>query len=301
MCTSKSCGHADSAKTHSLPRAAAALVLITLGVAISLHLRASHFSHWWMPVGVAAVVVHGAIVGTIAWGVARLRRGHPAPSAHPDAGVDSHGHEHSKVLHTPRSYDWLVRVLTLGGERKFRRRILDIAELGPGETVLDVGCGTGTLLIEAARRMGSGGSVHGVELSSEMLAHARRKAEGLIDGANLVPGSADRLPFPDTFFDVVLCTMVLHHLPPAMQVAAVGEMRRVVRPGGRIVLVDMQRPRTMSAALSLVTLFHNIGTHATAPDWENIESAMKQQGIEFLGRHALWKGSVSALVARIPA
>lgn len=86
-----------------------------------------------------------------------------------------------------------------------------------------------------------------------------------------------------------------------MQVTALHEMRRVARPEGRIVIVDMAPPHSMSAALSLVTLFHNIGGHATAPDWEMIDGSLKQQGIKTIVRHPLWNGSVTALVARIPA
>src|SRR5262245_47135714 len=59
--------------------------------------------------------------------------------------------------------------------------------------------------------------------------------------ANFVEGSADHLAFPDASFDVVFCTLMLHHLPSPMQLGTIAEMRRVLRPEGRIVIVDMQR------------------------------------------------------------
>jgi ubiquinone/menaquinone biosynthesis C-methylase UbiE len=277
--------------------------VITLGAAVSLHLRASHFTLWWVPAVVLLVLVHGAIVGAVVWMVARLRARHPEPVA--DAGRPPHGHTHpheqSHVLHRPRLYDWLVRAHTLGDEGKFRREILQVAALQPGESVLDVGCGTGSLLIEAARSLGSGSRLHGVEPSSEMLVHAQHKAQQHIPEINFVQGSADQIPFPDATFDVVFCTLVLHHLPAAMQLAAVQEMSRVVRPGGRLVIVDMQQPRTIAARLSIVTLFHKFATNATAPDWSRIEGVLAEGGIASPGWHPMWNGAVVAMVARIPA
>ncbi len=302
MCSSKSCSHAESARSITLHRAILGLVLIALGVGVSLHLRASHLAHWWVPAAALLALSHGVIVGIATWLAMRLRRPHPAPAmdvgAPPHAPAHPHPHEHSEVLHRPRLYDWLVRAHTFGSEHQFRGDILRVAQLQPGETVLDVGCGTGSLLIEAARQMGSGERMHGVEPSPEMLAHARRKAKPFIAESNLVQGSGDHIPFPDVSFDVVFCTMVLHHLPAAMQVAAIGEMCRVVRPGGRMIIVDLQPPRTLAAKLSPVNLFHRFFTKATAPDWQSIERLLQQRDIRSTTWHPMWKGALGALVAR---
>jgi demethylmenaquinone methyltransferase/2-methoxy-6-polyprenyl-1,4-benzoquinol methylase/phosphoethanolamine N-methyltransferase len=298
MCTAKSLSRTGVEKSPAGRRVAGALLLIGVGVGISLHLRANHFAHWWVPGAVLLVLAHGAIVGAVVWLAARLRQsasdvGEPS-EAHP------HPHEHSKLLHRPRIYDWLVRVHTFGNEQRFRSEILRFAELRSDESVLDVGCGTGTLLIEAARTLGSGSLLHGLEPSSEMLAHARRKAKARIAGSNFVQGSADQMPFPENSFDVILCTMVFHHLPPAMQLGAIAEMCRVVRPGGRIVIVDMQAPPSVAAKLSLVTLFHRFGTNATAPDWSMIERALREREVEATSTHSMWNGAVLAMIARIP-
>ena len=301
MCTAKSCPHATSTKSNLTARIVCGLMVIALGAAISLHLRASHFAHWWVPAAVLLVLAHGAIVAVIAGAVSRLRSRHLEPVT--DAGQPPHAHAHpheqSYVLHRPRLYDWLVRAHTFGDEGKFRREILQVSPLRPGETVLDVGCGTGSLLIEAARLLGSGSVLYGVEPSREMLAHASRKARQHIPETNFVQGSADQIPFPDASFDVVFCTMVLHHLPAAMQIAAIREMSRVVRPGGRLVIVDMQQPRTIAAKLSIVTLFHKFATDAAAPDWGSIERVLSEGGIASLRWHPMWNGAVVAMVARV--
>src|SRR5262245_26160527 len=112
-----------------------------------------------------------------------------------------------------------------------------------------------------------------------MLTHARRKAATQGLAANFVEGSADRLAFPDASFDAAFCTLMLHHLPAPMQEATVAEMCRVLRPGGRMIIVDMQRPRRISAVFSHIGLVHLFRSRATLPDWQKIEELLTQQGV----------------------
>ena len=277
------------------PRRLAGLVVILLGAAASLHLYAHHVAHWWLPF-VLLLLAHGAIISAVVWLLARHHRGSMS-----DAHACEHAHEPaSLLLHTPRFYDWLVWFLALGRERKFRERILDLAELRTGDAILDVGCGTGTLLRQGARRIGPTGSAQGVEASPEMVAYARHQAQAEQLPVDFIQGSADQLPFPDGTFDVVFCTLVLHHLPAAMQNAALREMCRVLRRegGGRLVLVDMARPPKLAAALSLVTLFHRARAHHAPPDWAAIEQLLKDQGLQSLEVHRIWGGTLRIVVAR---
>src|SRR6266540_5475955 len=80
------------------------------------------------------------------------------------------------VLHSPAFYDFIVWLLMRGKEREFRERVLNLALLAAGESILDVGCGTGTLAIAAKHRVGAAGKVYGVDASPEMLARAEKKA-----------------------------------------------------------------------------------------------------------------------------
>ncbi|MET3663854.1 methyltransferase domain-containing protein [Caulobacter sp. 1776] len=152
--------------------------------------------------------------------------------AHPALGL---------TIHRAARYDFLVWLLTLGGETRLRRRILALADPRPGEHVLDIGCGTGTSAILAKRAVGRTGSVRGVDPSPEMLARAHAKARAAGVDVVFEPGAAQALPQPDASVDLVLSTFMLHHIPVEARQAMGAEIRRVLKPGGRAVLVDFGR------------------------------------------------------------
>lgn len=145
------------------------------------------------------------------------------------------------VLHSPLLYDALVWFAFRGRERRFRRRLLDLSGLRPGESVLDVGCGTGTLAILAKEIVGLSGTVCGVDPSAEMMARARAKAARAGAEVRFEIGAAQALPFEDSSFDLALSTMMLHHLGRAARRELAAELRRVIRPGGRVLIVDFAK------------------------------------------------------------
>ena len=147
------------------------------------------------------------------------------------------------VLHAhARYYGAVSWLLTRGRERAFRERLVDLARIELGDAVLDVGCGTGTLALAAKRRVGPGSIVYGIDASPEMIARARKKAEKADAGVVFQTAVVESLPFPDARFDVVLSTLMLHHLPRPAREQCVREIRRVLRPGGRLLAVDFATP-----------------------------------------------------------
>ena len=106
-----------------------------------------------------------------------------------------------------------------------------------GMQVLDVGCGTG---IQLASYQQAGCRVTGIDASPAMLEVARRR---LGPEASLAVADAARMPHPDHTFDLVLAATVLHEMAPRMRTAALGEMKRVLRPDGRILLIDFEAGR----------------------------------------------------------
>jgi ubiquinone/menaquinone biosynthesis C-methylase UbiE len=153
------------------------------------------------------------------------------------------------IIHAARRYDLRVWWMTRGREQAFRAEQLDIAGVGDGQAVLDVGCGTGTLAIAAARRVGPPGSVIGVDPSPEMVARATSKARRAGVAVTFLLGAAQALPVADGAVDVVLCTLVLHQLPGDALHGAFAEFRRVLRRAGRLLIVDIGGPQPSANTL----------------------------------------------------
>ena len=159
------------------------------------------------------------------------------------------------VVHWATRYDILLTVLTLGREKRFREQLLRLARLAPHESVLDIGCGTGTLAIAAKRVVGVAGVVQGIDASPEMITRARRKSNRAKQDLAFDVALAQSLPFPDARFDVVLSTVMLHHLRRAAREEAVHEARRVLKVGGRLLAVDF----VTSSGKGLLGHFHRHG------------------------------------------
>lgn len=173
------------------------------------------------------------------------------------AGATTHSPS-SLVMHSAvRYYDLLAAFLTLGRERALRERIATIARVSPGETVLDVGCGTGSLAVVVKRRVGTTGSVRGIDASPEMIERARAKAASARVRVAFDVGRADSLPLPDASVNVVLGTLMMHHLPPLARERFAAEIRRVLRPGGRVLIVDFEAPSRRRGGL--IARFHRHG------------------------------------------
>ncbi len=141
-------------------------------------------------------------------------------------------------------YDRMNTVMTAGLHHEWRRRATDLAELRPGGRALDVATGTGDLAFELASRVGSGGEVVGVDFSERMLELARAKAgERALGGARVrfETGNALALAYPDGEFDAATVGFGARNFSDLDR--GLSEMARVVRPGGRVVVLEITTPR----------------------------------------------------------
>jgi SAM-dependent methyltransferase len=128
--------------------------------------------------------------------------------------------------------------------------LLGPAHLAAGESVLDVGCGTGTLAIVAKGQVGADGKVFGIDASPAMVARASSKAAKAGVDVCFKTAVVERLRFPDARFDVVLSTLMLHHLPRKLRQQCAREIRRVLKPQGRVLVVDFGCPQPKSGFLA---------------------------------------------------
>jgi demethylmenaquinone methyltransferase/2-methoxy-6-polyprenyl-1,4-benzoquinol methylase len=143
-------------------------------------------------------------------------------------------------------YDRACGIMSFGSGQGYRREALDRAGLRPGMHVLDVGTGTGLLAREIVHLLGSSGRVVGLDPSWNMMAAGRRELD-----LRFVQGLGERLPFPDGRFDFVTMGYALRHVPDLDQTFQ--EYRRVLRPGGRLLLLEITRPAsTLGLALARI-------------------------------------------------
>jgi demethylmenaquinone methyltransferase/2-methoxy-6-polyprenyl-1,4-benzoquinol methylase len=139
-------------------------------------------------------------------------------------------------------YDRLNRVLSFGADIGWRARATALARLGPGEVGLDIGAGTGDLTIEVLLASDPSSAVVALDLAPRMLAIARRRlrVRALDRRALVAVGNAEQIPLPDASVDRVVSGFTLRNIGDLPR--AFGEMRRVLRPGGRVVLLELSHP-----------------------------------------------------------
>ncbi len=183
-------------------------------------------------------------------------------------GGDNHSHAEpapqttGRLIRWAKYYDLVTQIMALGQAGRLRRKTIEVAQLVPGERVLDVGCGTGDLTLLAKKSTGPTGQVVGLDPAPEMIDVARSKAKRQQTDVEFRTGVIERLPFPDDSFDVVLSSLMMHHLPDDLKPKALAEIRRVIKPGGRLVIVDFKGLLDQQVVVALVNAakFTQIGT-----------------------------------------
>ena len=175
-----------------------------------------------------------------------------------------------------RTYDRLNRVMTLGLDRRWRRRAAQevVSVQCPEVSVLDVTCGTGDMVLELVKR---GCTVTGIDLSDEMLAIAKRKTASAT--SHLSPftfhlGNAEALPFAEGEFDAVTCAFGVRNFVHLEQ--GLKEMLRVIKPGGTMVILELATPDS-----AIIRPFYNLYTKHIIP-WLGSRIAGNREAYTYL-------------------
>ena len=164
---------------------------------------------------------------------------------HSESSQASAKETHGLVLNGGWRYDligWFCDTFLFRGKlHELRQRTASLVGIQVGETVLDVGCGTGTLAILVQQRVGATGHVFGVDPAPQQIARARAKAARRHLPIEFQVGIIEQLAFSDQTFDVVLSTLMMHHLPASLKRQGLAEIARVLKPGGRLIIADFKR------------------------------------------------------------
>jgi len=211
-------------------------------------------------------------------------------------GPESPAQTEGRLIRWASLYDGLVNIMTLGHARRLRDLTVRNALLQSGENVLDVGCGTGGVTIPAKLRVGKNGRAAGIDPAPEMIAVARRKASRAGLEIDFRVGVIESLPFRDATFDAVTSSLMMHHLPEHLQAKGLAEIKRVLKPGGRLLIADVMHPGpSFLERLTSLILHHG---HTTQFGIEDLLDLLKKAGfikIKQLDDHLLGIGFIRAV------
>lgn len=141
------------------------------------------------------------------------------------------------------TYDKYMKRITFGRENKLRKTTCELAQIKKGNNVLEIGCATGSLTIEAKRYAGNEGKVAAIDIIPGMIEVCKEKIKNENLNVDFQLGSIDNIPFPDGLFDVVICSFMIFHMSDTVRNKGLEEIYRVLKPNGRILVLDVVLPQ----------------------------------------------------------
>jgi ubiquinone/menaquinone biosynthesis C-methylase UbiE len=156
--------------------------------------------------------------------------------------------QHSKGFSLDRMSNY-YDLLTFTERSKFRRKQIELMGIRKGEKILEVGCGTGTLSILSKIAVDETGNVEGTDIAPGMISLAKQKAEKAKLKIDFKVASINELPCPDNYFDLVISSLMFHHLPVEIKKEGLEEIYRVLKEDGRFFLCDFCSPHILTIPL----------------------------------------------------
>ena len=173
-----------------------------------------------------------------------------------------------------RWYDTLQR---LNGSSRLYSKIVELSHVSPHSSVLDVGCGTGTVLFHLRKVYGDSLLLMGVDSSVDMIQVAKRKNRQLGANVSFRVVLGEQLPFNNDSFNLVVSSLTMHHLPNELKISVMNEMKRVLKPGGRCLVTDFGPARNILGRIALFFLRN----HAYVKDTLHISLADLLKRVNF--------------------
>jgi ubiquinone/menaquinone biosynthesis C-methylase UbiE len=140
------------------------------------------------------------------------------------------------------SYDDYMKRATFGREAQLRQVTVELAGVKLGDTVLEVGCATGSLTLAAKKAAGPNGRVFGIDIIPGMIEASKKKAAETNEEIDFREASIADLPFGNNFFDVVLSSFMIFHMSEETRRKGILEVQRVLKPGGCWLILDLSLP-----------------------------------------------------------
>lgn len=197
-------------------------------------------------------------------------------------------------------YDWLTKVydpvlqLTMP-ERKFKAALIEQMGIQPGERVLDFGCGSLTLSMMAAQHRAEA-EFYGVDIDERILSIAKRKLERTNLPIQIKQYDGEKLPYVDNFFNKAMSSLVFHHLTERQKYEALGEIKRVLKPGGTFHIADFGKPANVFQRFGFYAVQILDGFETTNDSVKYIlPMAMEQAGLQQIREGEVFKTIVGTV------
>lgn len=172
------------------------------------------------------------------------------------------------------SYDKYMNKITLGREDALRTMTVTLAQVKPGDCVLEIGCATGTLSLAAKRQAGLTGSVFGIDIIPGMIEVSRNKAAQAKLDVTFQLGNIEDIPFPNEYFDVVMCSFMIFHMSEKVRNKGIKEIYRVLKPQGKLLVLDLALPTQPASRRILKLLLGFMLKH----DLKELQPIMESSG-----------------------
>jgi ubiquinone/menaquinone biosynthesis C-methylase UbiE len=163
---------------------------------------------------------------------------------------------------------------TLGREDALRTMTVNLAQVKPGNCVLEIGCATGTLSLAAKRQAGPTGSVFGIDIIPGMIEVSQKKAIKAKLDVTFQLGNIEVIPFPNEYFDVVMCSFMIFHMSEKVRNKGVEEIYRVLKPQGRLMVLDLALPSRPVSRMIIKLLLGFVIKH----DLKELQPVMESSG-----------------------
>lgn len=152
--------------------------------------------------------------------------------------------------------DFIENIFFFGRLEQFWEKLIEKAQISPNDRIIDIGCGSGRMVIKVSEQLGMNGEIIGLEPSKHLIKECNKLEKK--DNVKFMEGIMESVPFPDNSFDIVLSSLAIHHVPKDDKQKAFKEFNRILKKGGRLLIMDHGKPYNKMLQVFLFPMRWNI-------------------------------------------